>query len=163
MMRVGSRTMLSMRNNYEDPPESFALVVPVPVVLQEDNVKILEDAVFDRVDQLATPRLVEHWETDPCWQPPPETDEEVVLAMEGGAAPPGEVRIEAHFSVGEYDVVILSADESTALDTWLRANDYQIPEGAEPVLRPYVQAGMKFFVAKVNVDRVTFEKAADGP
>jgi hypothetical protein len=67
------------------------------------------------------------------------------------------VRIEAQFTVGEYEVVVLSASDSMGLDTWLRQNRYQIPAGAEPILRPYVQAGMKFFVAKVDVKKVQFE------
>jgi len=53
--------------------------------------------------------------------------------------------------------VILSARDSTGLDTWLRQEQYNIPAGAEPVLRPYVEAGTKFFVAKVDVERVTFQ------
>ena len=67
------------------------------------------------------------------------------------------MRVEAEFSVGEYEIVILSAQDSTALDAWLRQNGYRIPEGAEPVLRPYVARGSKFFVAKVNVTKVHFE------
>ena len=39
MMRSGTTTVLSMQNNYKGPPENFAMVVPVPVILQEDNVK----------------------------------------------------------------------------------------------------------------------------
>ena len=164
MMREGSRTVLSMQNNYEGPPENFAMVIPVPVVLQEDNVKVLEPAIFERVDHLAAPRLVEYWEQDPCWQPPPpeepmmdlEMAEAAPSAMEAGAADLG-VTIEAQFTVGEYEIVILSARDSSGLDTWLRGNDYSIPEGAEPVLRPYVEADMKFFVAKVDVEKVRFE------
>ena len=68
MMREGTRTVLSMQNNYQGPPENFALVVPVPVVLQKENVKTLPRTIFDRVDQLAAPRLVEYWEQDPCAQ-----------------------------------------------------------------------------------------------
>src|SRR5215510_3372482 len=64
MMREGTRTVLSMQNNYEGPPESFAMVVPVPVVLQKENVKTLPEDVFDHVDKLAAPRLVEYWEQD---------------------------------------------------------------------------------------------------
>ena len=65
--------------------------------------------------------------------------------------------IEAQFEVGEYEIVILSAKDSSGLDTWLKQEKYSIPDGAEPVLRPYVQQGMKFFVAKVNVKKVTFD------
>ena len=56
MMRNGTRTVLSMQNNYQGPPENFAMVVPVPVVLQKDNVKTLPREIFDRVDTLAAPR-----------------------------------------------------------------------------------------------------------
>jgi hypothetical protein len=65
LMRDGIRTVLSMQNNYQGPPENFAMVVPVPVVLHEENVKTLPRGVFDRVDQIASPRLVEYWEQDP--------------------------------------------------------------------------------------------------
>src|SRR6266849_991249 len=70
LMREGQRTGLSMQNNYQGPPANFAMVVPVPVILQKENVKTLPKAVFERVDQLAAPRLVEYWEQDPCFQPP---------------------------------------------------------------------------------------------
>jgi hypothetical protein len=75
------------------------------------------------------------------------------------------VTIEAQFKVGEYEIVILSAKDSTGLDTWLKLNKYNIPAGAEPLLRPYVEAGTKFFVAKVDVEKVKFngDKAALSP
>ncbi|HUQ02009.1 MAG TPA: DUF2330 domain-containing protein, partial [Kofleriaceae bacterium] len=66
--------------------------------------------------------------------------------------------IEAQFEVGEYQIVILSATDSAGLDAWLRAEKYQIPPGAEPFLRPYVEQNMKFFVAKVDPKKVTFDK-----
>jgi MYXO-CTERM domain-containing protein len=143
----------------------------VPVVLKKENVKTLPRDVFDHVDKLTAPRLVEYWEQDPCPKPQPRVLYDMVpsapmaaLAAGGpaGAAPPL-VRIEAQFSVGEYDVVVLSATDSTALDTWLRQNQYKIPPGAEPYLRPYVQMGMKFFVAKVDVHKVKFERIGSGP
>jgi hypothetical protein len=171
LMRDGTRTVLSMQNNYQGPPDAFALVIPVPTVLQKENVKVLSKEVFQRVDSLGAPRLVEYWEVDPCRPPIAAT-----VAL-GGAAPPAAspsaaagsaasaVRIEAQFAVGEYDVVVLSADDSSALDTWLRDNKYNIPSGAGPVLAPYVAAGMKFFVAKVDTTRVTFngDQAALSP
>ena len=53
--------------------------------------------------------------------------------------------------------MILSATESTGLDGWLRDEHYKIPAGAEPLLRPYVEGGSKFFVAKVDPKKVRFE------
>ena len=62
LMRDGTRTVLSMQNNYQGPTADFAMVVPVPVVLQKENVKTLQREVFDHIDQLGAPRLVEYWE-----------------------------------------------------------------------------------------------------
>jgi MYXO-CTERM domain-containing protein len=162
LMREGTRTVLSMQNNYQGPPADFAMVVPVPVVLQKENVKTLPKAVFERVDQLASPRLVEYWEQDPCGVSP---DLKLAgggglsgLGVSAGGAPrsSGGVRIEAQFEVGEYDIVILSATDALALEQWLKGNNYKIPTGSEPYLRPYVQQGMRFFVAKVDVAKVKF-------
>jgi hypothetical protein len=155
LMRDGTRTVLSMQNNYQGPPEAFALVIPVPTVLTQDQVKILPKAVFQHVDALGAPRLVEYWEDDPCH--PQFLDRGAVLAPTASSnAGAGSVKVEAQFAVGEYDVVILSANDASALDSWLRTNNYNIPSGASAVLKPYVDMGTKFFVAKVDPSRVTF-------
>ena len=265
LMREGTRTVLSMQNDYRGPLEDFAMVVPVPVVLKPTDVKVLDPGVFDRINSLSSPRLVEYWEQDPC--PPPEPDyskydrrpmrmkmaaKSAPMAMdslgsEGGgggggyyekeekarkAVPPvlasfaafpqtvtanvptqvtwsfgyanqpypdptctvdhgvgtvyngqaasvtlaetatlkltcansagksektvkiSAVKIEAKFDVAEYQILILSASEATGLEDWLKINNYKIPPGAEPLLRPYIEAGMKFFVAKVDPKKV---------
>jgi hypothetical protein len=163
LMRMGTRTVLSMQNNYQGPPEAFAMVIPVPVVLHEGDVKTLGKEVFAHVEQMGAPRLVEYWEQDPC-RPPIEQDEGAIAYAAAPeptthAAPPKDlgVKIEAKFAVGEYQIVILSAKDSTGLDTWLRQNRYNTPAGAEPLLRPYVEGGSKFFVAKVDPAKIKFE------
>src|SRR5215204_6136716 len=75
LMRKGTRTVLSMQNNYKGPPEAFAMVIAVPVVLKEQDVKTLTKDVFLHVEQMAAPRLVEYWEQDPCQ---PLIDREVI-------------------------------------------------------------------------------------
>ena len=163
MMRSGTRTVLAKQNSYDGPAEDFAMVVPVPVVLQKDNVKTLPHDIFERVDKLAAPRLVEYWEQDPCRpQPKPESVTAMPMARtrseaKGSGAGRLGVTVEAQFTVGEYQIVILSAKEATGLDTWLREEKYKIPDGAEPYLKPYVEGGSKFFVAKVDSTKVKFE------
>jgi len=61
------------------------------------------------------------------------------------------VKIEAQYTVGEYDILILSAKESSGLESWLRQSGYKIPDGASAVLGSYIKQDMKFFVAKVNL------------
>ncbi len=164
LLRDGARTVLSMQNTYEGPPENFALVVPVPVVLQRENVRTLPREVFERVDRLSAPRLVEYWEQDPCAQEEGGSGHRgTVNPASGGGGGPGHnaslgVAVEARFAVGEYDVVVLSANDSTGLDTWLRRERYHIPADAAPVLDPYVRAGSRFFVARVDAARVRFEQ-----
>lgn len=169
LMRSGTRTVLSMQNDYKGPLEEFAMVIPVPVVLEQDDVKTLKKDVFERVESMGAPRLVEYWEQDPC----PFGDGDVyggllgneVGEMSGGfgfgragfGAGGGGVAVLAKFDVAEYQIVILSAKEAAGLETWLQENGYKIPDGAEPLLRPYVEAGSKFFVAKVNPAKVEME------
>ncbi len=165
LMRNGTRTVLSMQNSYQGPPEDFAMVIPVPVVLQKENVKTLTRGVFDKIDKLSAPRLVEYWEQDPCSQPQIDFSESVKrksMAIPMAAAKPARmdeedrVTVEAQFDVGEYEIVVLSAEDAMGLERWLKKNGYNIPSGAEPLFRPYIQQGMKFFVAKVNAKKVTF-------
>jgi hypothetical protein len=164
LMREGTRTVLSMQNNYQGPPEDFAMVIPVPIVLKKDNVKTLSKDIFARVDQLAAPRLVEYWEVDPCYVAPPMVMMESAgvggLGLRGMGSGGGGfgVKVEAQFSVGEYDIVVLSAKDALGLERWLKQNQYKIPEGAEPLFRPYIQQGYKFFVAKVDAKKVTFKE-----
>ena len=66
LMRKDTTTVLSMENNYRGPLEDFAMVIPVPQVLMEENVKTLDPDIFRRVDKLSAPRLVQYWEEDPC-------------------------------------------------------------------------------------------------
>jgi len=167
MMRNDQATVMAMENNYRGPPEDFAMVVPVPEILQKKQVKTLEDEVFERVKKQTAPRLVEYWEQDPCPESerrrrgdemaPKASAESPTGSAGGSAAERQKVKVEERFTAGEYDIVILSSEESNALESWLHENNYKIPDGAEKYFRPYIQRGSYFFVAKVNVDRLEFD------
>ena len=163
LMRQGTRTVLAMQNDYKGPLADFAMVVPVPVVLKENEVKTLDKSVLKRIEMLGSPRLVEYWEQNPCPVPRQERYYDDMAADKAMpmAAPTSSVayekqtvKIEAKFTVGEYNILILSATEAAGLEKWLNQNGYKIPVGAEPLLRPYVEAGSKFFVAKVDPKKV---------
>ncbi|HEY0252500.1 MAG TPA: DUF2330 domain-containing protein, partial [Kofleriaceae bacterium] len=164
LMRKGTRTVLAMQNNYKGPLQDFAMVIPVPTVLHDGDVKTLPKSVFADVERMSAPRLVEYWEQDPCKS---DALDDGMMAQKGmpmampadaSAATGGNgVTVEARFAVGEYNIEILSATDSTGLEAWLRDNHYKIPDGAEPLLRPYVEGGSKWFVAKVDPKKVAFE------
>jgi len=161
LVRKGNRTVMSMSNNYQGPPEDFAMVVPVPVVLKKEDVRTLPHDVFDKVEALSAPRLVEYWEQDPCWKPEPVKYKKGGRVYESAMPPPAPgggggygVKIEAQFVVGEFQIVILSAKDSGGLERWLKDNKYKIPDGAAAALAPYIREQSKFFVAKVDVKKV---------
>ncbi len=157
LLREGTTTVLSMQNRYEGPPEDFALIVPVPTAIGEDDVRVLEPEVFDTVDQLSSPRLVEYQERAPVCLAPGEGGGIGSAGFGLGGGSGGAVSVVAQFAVGEYDVEILDASESTGLEAWLRAQGYRVPDGASAALAPYIAQGFRFFAARVNADRVRFE------
>jgi hypothetical protein len=159
LVRDGDRTVLTMANDFKGNPKEFAVVIPVPTVLQRGQIHVAEKALIDHLDAYSAPRLVEYFDPNPC--EPMEFDKArpapsaVGMAREGGGnearARSLGVTIEATYTVGEYDIVILSAKQSDGLETWLVESGYRIPAGASRVLGGYLRQGMKFFVAKVNL------------
>jgi hypothetical protein len=157
--RDEDKTVLTMVNNYKGDLKEFALVVPVPVLLEREMVRVIDPKVIEHLDAYSAPRLVEYFDPDPCMvvRPLAELEGRMLSAAPAmknmrreDAAALG-VRIEAEYTVGEYDIVILSATESQGLETWLRQNNYNIPAGTAQALAPYIRSDMKFFVAKVNL------------
>ncbi|AVH62213.1 hypothetical protein CDG77_06705 [Nostoc sp. 'Peltigera membranacea cyanobiont' 213] len=157
--RDGDRTVLTMANDFQGEVKDFAMVVPVPTVLQKEQVRVTEPKIIERLDAFSAPRLVEYFDSDPC---APVYPQELSVPAPAAARSEAEgargdrslgVTIEARFNVGEYDILILSAKESGGLETWLKRNGYKIPRGAKELLKPYIRSSMKFFVAKVNLDK----------
>lgn len=158
LARDGNRTVLTMANDFQGDVKDFAIVVPVPTVLQKEQVHVAEPKIIERLDAFSAPRLVEYFDSDPC-APVYKINE--MRPMQSAARSDNStkedsslgVTVEAKFNVGEYDIVILSAKESGGLETWLNRNNYKIPQGAKELLKPYIRSAMKFFVAKVNLDK----------
>lgn len=158
------RNTITMANDYQGDFKEFAMVVPVPVVLKEKDIKVVKKNLFDRFDSYSAPRLAEYYDENPCWDYAMLEDSEMVFEAKASAAPMRNsltknkkyegVAIEAKYEIGEYDIIILSAKESDGLKNWLTDNDYKIPAKAKEVLTPYIKDEMKFFVAKVNTERL---------
>jgi hypothetical protein len=159
LVRDGNATAMTMASDYQGDLKEFALVIPVPTVVDKDNVKVVEKTLLDHLDAYTAPRLVEYWDPDPDlpqvmyeMAAPASAVRSPKAKMSDGARARG-VTIERQFSSGEYDILVLSAKQSDGLLIWLNENGYKLPEGAEPVLDSYIRQNMKFFVAKVNLER----------
>ena len=159
LVRDGDRTVLTMNSDFRGEPKEFAIVVPVPTVLEKGQVHVGDKALIDHLDAFSAPRLVEYWDPDPCpvafdvarEKPSYAPSSRAMQEVSVGAMKSRGVTIEARYTVGEYDILILSAKESGGLEQWLTENGYRIPPGASAVLTSYIKQGMKFFVAKVNL------------
>jgi hypothetical protein len=159
--RKGEATAVTMASDYQGDLKEFALVVPVPTVITREQISITENATVDHLDAYSAPRLVEYFDPDPCRANLTARDTLKMRAHPMPAAAPGEparhqastlgVKVEAEYTVGEYDIAILSAKESDGLTMYLNQEGYKIPEGAAAVLASYIKQDMKFFVARVNL------------
>jgi len=161
LVRDGDRTVMTMASDYQGDPKEFALVVPVPTVLKRGQIHVGDSTLVAKLDAYSAPRLVEYNDPDPC--PVVDTKSSSTRQMLSPmriqtlgmteARDEAAVRIEAQYQVDEYDVLILSADDSTALLAWLKAHGYRVPMQASRVVESYLKQGMKFFVAKVDLRR----------
>lgn len=158
LVRDDDRTVITMANDFEGEVDDFAVVIPVPTMIEREQINVGDRAVIEHLDAYTSPRLVEYHDGDPCM-----LYERQKLASNDASAPASAnelkrsarsqgVTIEAQYTVGEYDILILSAEESGGLVRWLSDNDYKLPRGAKRVVDSYLKQDMRFFVAKVNLE-----------
>ncbi|TMG94277.1 MAG: DUF2330 domain-containing protein, partial [Betaproteobacteria bacterium] len=110
LVRDGNRTVISMRNDFQGDLSEFALVVPVPAVLQKSQIHIGDPKTFERIDAYSAPRLAEYFDPNPC---DVSRRERLMGAM--NVAPASMLKeqdrkdkalgvtVEARYTVGEYD------------------------------------------------------------
>jgi hypothetical protein len=155
LVRDGDRTVMTMASDFQGDMKEFAVVIPVPTFLTREQIHVGDKALVDHLDAYSAPRLVEYFDDDPCDRR--RYDMAMPMAAPAAARDAASrakslgVTIEAQYTVGEYDILILSAQESSGLETWLRQNGYRIPSGASPVIASYLKQNMRFFVARVNL------------
>lgn len=155
----GSTTRVTMASDVHGDPKQFDLVIPVPTVIKKEQVKILNPAVDQHLADYTKPRLVQCFDEDPCAPPRPRvmyapSPTAMSAAPGSGSRRESTVRIEEQYSVGEYDITVLTATKPGDLVAYLNSNGYKIPPGAEATVGSYLRQGMHFFLAKVNMARM---------
>lgn len=162
LARSGNTTTLTLANDYEGDLTDFALVIPIPEVLQPGQVGTVDPAIFERTDTYSSPRTVEYT----CRDALTETHrmapggcglllgcgDSAVADVEEGAATG--VTVEAVFQVSEYEISILSATGGEGLTQWLGDHGYAIPAGGDDLFQEYVDAGSYFLAARILLDAV---------
>jgi len=164
MVRNGTRNVITMSSDFRGDLSEFAMVVPVPTVLAEKDIRVVERRIFNVLNDYSAPRLVNYYDNNPCgydmrlYEDYPTMSgiakSESLSEVDFKTVAKSSVRIEAQYDIDEYNIIILSAKESDGLQLWLEANGYKVPETARQVLEPYVRSNMKFFLVKVNLEKV---------
>lgn len=142
-------TTLTMANDVNGSVADFALVIPVPEVIQESALHVVDPAIFAHIDGYSAARLVAY-ECEDFWYDESDTadssnDTDVDYDDTG-------VVVEGQYVVGEYDIVVLSASESTSLVAWLQGHGYNVPSESQALLNEYIAGGSYFLAAQVRAD-----------
>jgi MYXO-CTERM domain-containing protein len=136
----------------------FVMLLPVPEILGPEDVHVVDPANIERLRGYSNPREVRYECEDfqPYYSNPCENgrDYDTAGSSDGGGGDWGDtgglgVDVEAEFIVGEYEIVILSAEDSTGLLTWLDREGYGVTPDTGAMLQEYIAAGSYFFAAKV--------------
>ncbi len=148
IVRQGDRTTFTVSVNPEGQSQDFALVMPVPALLQESDIAVLDGEIFARLGGYTG--LLTMADAG-CAQPDAGSDGGGSTGGGGGSGgDTGAVQVEAEYLVGDYQITILSATESDALFSWLEANGYHLADATVPVLEDYIEEGMYFMAARVS-------------
>lgn len=105
--RHDNKTVITMANNFKGDVKEFAMAVPVPTMLEKDQIHIGNPSVLKHLADYSAPRLVEYFDLNPCQMLYPESRAMDMMAK--AAAPPARqerdktlrVTVEAQYTVGE--------------------------------------------------------------
>ena len=64
------------------------------------------------------------------------------------------VVIEDEFTLGEYEMWVVRADESEGLAEWLRDNGFVMPDGAAELLDEYISSNARFLALRINTELI---------
>ncbi len=149
LVHQDGHTLVTMASDVHGDPKEFALVIPVPTVIRREQVRIVKPETVEHLADYTKPRLVQYFDPDPC-APPFSAMSAMALPTPMAAMPQilrkADVRIEAAFSVEEYDIKVLAAADSRRPDRLAepqrlphsagrRPGDHQLPAPGHAFLR----------------------------
>lgn len=158
IVQQNGRTTFTVSINPSGQSQDFALVMPVPALLQESDIAVLDSSVFARLEATTGLLTMADAGCAPMGGTADSAGGDGGDGGGGGGGGGGTVHVEAEYLVGDYQITILSAEESGDLFLWLNTNGYHLADPTIPILEEYIEQGMYFMTAKVS-DEAT---AADG-
>ncbi|MEJ0090687.1 MAG: DUF2330 domain-containing protein [Limisphaerales bacterium] len=143
---------LILQVRYDGPLEEFGWLIPVP---NQPTVKKGSMECFYELSKFTQKNLEPRWQTA-----------SMSKGINGSVAEEPPVKVIEVKTVGAYDIATLSTKDSTALENWLKENQFAFPAKATDVIDAYVKQGWYFIAVKINLQRgsliSTSEKLASG-
>jgi hypothetical protein len=150
LVRDGQHNILSLANQFTGDVADFGLLIPVPEILTAEDVSVIDQELFGEIEAYAAPRLVSYSCDDFMSRSdsnsPPSSEED------GGSA--HGVTVEESFTVGAYQIDVLSATGAGGLLDWLDEQGFDLPQSSLPVLNDYIQEDFYFLAARVQLSEL---------
>lgn len=130
-----NKESLIIQASSEGDVSNFAWVIPVP---SYPEIEESDSRFFDELHYLTRPDVIS------AISPFSLISSGILSRGLGG------VTVHEQKTLGIFDAVVLSSEDSNSLITWLNNNSYYIPEFAEEVLDSYIENSWYFVAMKVN-------------
>lgn len=138
----GDTVIAHVQIQYTGDAKDFSWIVPVPT---QPTLGVGSDQLFADLRNATRPQFNLALTTEgDCAQP--KNVPMLAPAAASAGATAGGVTVVSQNQVGPFDTAVLTADDPGALKTWLKNNNYVIPDKLDPLLDPYV-AGKYYFAA----------------
>src|ERR1700730_960792 len=66
LARDAKTTAITMASDYQGEPKEFAVVIPVPALIERKQIGVVDTKTIEHLDAYTAPRLVEYYDPDPC-------------------------------------------------------------------------------------------------
>lgn len=144
----GSDTTAMIKIDYVGSAEDFGWVLPVP---QTPEISLGSDLTFTELELNTRPQFLLERVGEGCFLPESRFSFSAVADSAGAPPPPkAGVTVEQTLSVGPFDAVVVSSDDSQALAVWLADNNLDLSTRGSELLAPYIEAKSKFVVLKLK-------------
>jgi hypothetical protein len=137
--------------SYVGLADQFAWILPIPHVIDADDVATADSSMFDALEAMTAPQISFFDSTannQGCGIGCTDTSLSFRLPNDGG------VDVVDEFSVGPFALQILRGGSAESLQTWLADNGYDLPDAAEAPLQHYIDGGMAFMGVKLIPEEV---------
>ncbi len=161
------RTTLTLVPDVQGNVTEFGVVIPVPAGLSAASVRSAGGDALGLLDRYSVPRGVAYT-CDSLWTAsassgsgcasPLGGEEAAATEDVSGARVDARVAVHAAFTVGVYELALVSAEDAGGLSGWLDTQGWSVPAGGEALLASYVDSGSWFLTARVALDGVPAER-----